>query len=39
MKQKGFTIVELLCVIVAVSIIAACGGALYVLGHFIAKFW
>lgn len=35
-KQKGFTLFELLFVL---FILALAGGALYVVIHFIAKFW
>lgn len=35
-KQKGFTLFELM---IALFIIAFFGTAIYVVAHFIAKFW
>lgn len=38
-KQKGYTITELLIVFAMIMAAITAVGALYVLGHFIAKFW
>lgn len=37
--QKGFTIIELLMVLVFVLALSIGGSLLYVAWHFIAKFW
>ena len=38
-KQQGFTVIELLIVVFGVAVISAVVCGLYVLGHFISKFW
>jgi len=38
-KQRGFTVIELVLCIWIPLVIAAVGGGLWVLCHFIAKFW
>jgi prepilin-type N-terminal cleavage/methylation domain-containing protein len=38
-KQRGFTVVEILAVLITLSVIAGGCGAIYVGLHFIAKFW
>lgn len=38
-NQNGFTIIELLLGIIAIAAGAAVVGVLYVIIHFIAKFW
>jgi prepilin-type N-terminal cleavage/methylation domain-containing protein len=37
--QKGFTITELLAVLVLLFSLACVGGIVYVAWHFISKFW
>jgi prepilin-type N-terminal cleavage/methylation domain-containing protein len=38
-KQRGFTVVEILAVLITLSVIAGACGAIYIGLHFIAKFW
>jgi Tfp pilus assembly protein FimT len=38
-RQRGFTLYELLAVGAGLAWIAAIIGIIYVIGHFIAKFW
>ena len=37
--QRGYTLIELLVVIAFIAIIGLGCGLLYVLVHFLAKFW
>lgn len=37
--QRGFTIIELLVVVVGLGAIALFGTLLYVVAHFITKYW
>jgi prepilin-type N-terminal cleavage/methylation domain-containing protein len=38
-KQNGFTLIELLIVVFFLAAVAVGIVSLYVLGHFITKFW
>jgi Tfp pilus assembly protein PilE len=38
-KQAGFTVVEILTVLITLSVIAGACVAIYVGLHFISKFW
>lgn len=38
-SQLGFTLAELLICIAGVGVLAIIGVTLYVVGHFIAKYW
>ena len=38
-KQKGFTLVELMTVLVFLVFVVIGGGLLYTAFHFITKFW
>jgi prepilin-type N-terminal cleavage/methylation domain-containing protein len=37
--QRGFTLIELIIAVGSVVALGALGGVIYVLFHFIAKFW
>jgi hypothetical protein len=39
MNNKGFTLTELIFSIATICIFGVFFGGLYVIGHFIAKFW
>ncbi len=38
-KQAGYTVIELAIVLAFVAALAACGGIVWALVHFIAKLW
>ena len=38
-NQKGFTAFELIIVLALIAAIATSGGIIYVITHFISKFW
>jgi prepilin-type N-terminal cleavage/methylation domain-containing protein len=39
MKRKGYTLVEVLIVLAAVTALAALGAMIFTFGHFLAKVW
>jgi prepilin-type N-terminal cleavage/methylation domain-containing protein len=38
-RQKGFTLVELMVVVTIGVVVVATGATIYILCHFLAKFW
>jgi len=38
-KQQGFTLIELMIVVAIVGIVGVFGTTVYVISHFLAKFW
>lgn len=38
-KQRGYTLIELAAMLVVLTVIAGAGFAVFVLSHFIHKFW
>lgn len=39
MKQKGYTLLDLLAIVAILAWLTAIGGVVYLAWHFIAKFW
>ena len=38
-KQRGYTLVEMFIVLAFLGIVAVGGVAIYVIAHFLSKFW
>ena len=38
-KQRGFTLIEALTALIALTVVAGAVFAVFVLSHFISKFW
>jgi prepilin-type N-terminal cleavage/methylation domain-containing protein len=38
-KQRGFTAIEILAVLITLSVIVGAGAAIYIGLHFVSKFW
>ena len=38
-KQKGFTVVEMIAMLWVIIVIVGAGVGLFVIGHFLHKFW
>ncbi|WP_223191138.1 prepilin-type N-terminal cleavage/methylation domain-containing protein [Paraburkholderia panacisoli] len=38
-KQRGFTAIEVLAILLTLCAIAGVGGLIYIAMHFISKFW